>query len=1797
MAKTRISRVWPVAVLNVLLLAGATALAQDQGHSTSKAAEREFMRPPFRGAADSAERKGLLEAWKERRASERGGLKPLGAPPPPPPAPAIGRPSMVINNLGTILRTRQIAGNSCDADLGDNSFWRASQAYSANDLVRPTSGPSSFDFIATNSGTSGAAEPVWPNTFGTTIVDGTITWKATDRFWTANRTYPAGTTIHPNGTTFGLNFQTASGGTTGSTLPHWPTNSNDFVIDGTVRWDPIGFSPGTFTGCTPMQLVTGPFGGAETVIASEGDILDIGSIVQLSGWAEFYAFNDSGQAAFRGALASFIGDNDESGSAIFTAPPLKVIAKSGDVVNGLSVCGFGAMVGENGAGQVLYDGYGFFYPVWQANHAYASGSRVVPSSPIGLVFSGNAGTSGSSEPAWPTHIGDTIVDGTVTWTGSNQSQCEENRHNILRFTSGTGQELLFGIGTNVGGGVLVNGFGNDVLPAVGTNCGSCEYQSIDGYINSSGHASVAVHLSNGDTAAYLLKDPGSFTQIARTGGAGPGGAFGRIYARTELNDADQVLFKAQVGGVDKLIRWTPPSTFAVIATVGDTVNGETFVNLGSFGDINNSGHVVFQADLQVDGNIPQGYYFWDGSTVTEIFVEPTAGGLAQEMISLNDLDVAAFTVGAFDQEAPEEGSELDETGLFTWTMTGGVQKAIADGDVIPLVGTVSSVNAQHPSFRKRQLNEQGCVVTQYYVGGITDHTGGTDSTEDEAEGNGPPFPAPRYEQGIPPAGQLFSTCGFSCPTITLSPASLPGGTTGVAYSQTITASGGASPFTFAITSGAQPTGLNLASNGKLTGTPTANGTFNFDVTATDKNNCTGTKSYSITIGCPNITLSPSSLPSGTINVPYSQTITASGGAAPVTFAITSGAQPTGLNLSSGGVLSGTPTATGPFTFDVTATDNNGCQGTQRYTVTINPCNAPSAPTLSINPASANVGQVVKLSWNSTIPSGQGHYDVFESTGGPPVLIGTVNASGAATITFSFTASSPTGTQMFAVNAVPKCDSKLSTFSNIVTLDVSGSITPPPCNAPAAPAGLHVTPSPAIPGQPFTLSWLPVSGADHYDVFVSTDGGATVTSLGFVYGTSFNGTAPSGSSLTFYVDAVSPCGSASAQTSVTVPVGQPCTAPEPVTNVTIQAFGVTPPRPPSPTEYILVSWTPSSTGTHATRYSVRINGDPEIFVVGTSVVLPPRGASDPITAFVTPFGCASLTSAEVFDPSASAWSTTGNLNLPRQEHTSTLLSTGKVLVAGGVPTLFSLPSPTAELFDPASNQWTSTGALATPRDLHAASGLGGSPGGAAPRTLSISQAGSQVLVEGGAGTSPLDSSEVYDSAAGTWSNVGALSNARDLHTATVLQDGRVLVAGGLASGPLASAELYDPATKAWTSTGSLATARYRHTATLLPNGQVLVAGGFGAAGALASAEVFDPAIGAWTATGSLATARQAHSAALLASGKVLVEGGDDGSVALASAEVYDPATGTWSSTGSLVAARRNHTSTLLDTGRVLVAGGFGADLANSLKSSELYDPAAGAFSTTGALKGAHGVHTATLLANGKVLVAGAADKLGVELSGTTADSGPVALFLSPPVASFTISANPQVGAPVTLTDTSSPQATSWLWIFDEGTPTDPDPTKRLTSTLQSPTHVYVNTGTHQVTLVASNGAGSSTATQSFNVAAAGSATRTTSGQTVAFDTSDSQRWRARISLTGANSAVLRLTSGESVETVVFLRFLDSSSGRLVGERRLSVQPGAEGIYDLGAYGFTGRFTIELVSSQKFQSTLSVRGRPSVREVHR
>ncbi|HTK80986.1 MAG TPA: Ig domain-containing protein, partial [Bacteroidota bacterium] len=225
-------------------------------------------------------------------------------------------------------------------------------------------------------------------------------------------------------------------------------------------------------------------------------------------------------------------------------------------------------------------------------------------------------------------------------------------------------------------------------------------------------------------------------------------------------------------------------------------------------------------------------------------------------------------------------------------------------------------------------------------------------------------------QSTASASGILTITTSGCPSITLSPSVLPNTSVGTPYGQTITASGGIAPYTFSVSTGSLPTGLTLSLGGSLSGTPTAGGTFNFTVMATDDSNCTGSQAYSITITCPTITVSPASLPNGTQGVAYSQNITASGGSSPYTYAVTSGSLPAGLSLSSGGLLSGTPSSSGVASFTITATDSQSCTGARAYSLTIDPGTGSSISLSAMNVAyTQDFNSLASTGTSSTLPTG------------------------------------------------------------------------------------------------------------------------------------------------------------------------------------------------------------------------------------------------------------------------------------------------------------------------------------------------------------------------------------------------------------------------------------------------------------------------------------------------------------------------------------------------------------------------------------------------------------------------------------------------------------------------------------------------------------------------------------------------------------------------------------------------------------------------------------------------------------
>jgi hypothetical protein len=207
--------------------------------------------------------------------------------------------------------------------------------------------------------------------------------------------------------------------------------------------------------------------------------------------------------------------------------------------------------------------------------------------------------------------------------------------------------------------------------------------------------------------------------------------------------------------------------------------------------------------------------------------------------------------------------------------------------------------------------------------------------------------------------QAFNITIYTGLTITTS--SLPNGTVNSAYSATLQSAGGTGTITWSLAQGSLPPGLNLSGTGAITGSPTTAGTSSFTVAATDSSSPpqTKTQGLSITINPP-LSITTTTLPTGTVATAYSQNILTNGGTLPITWSVPANTLPPGLtlqgNASGAGVVSGIPTAYGSYTFTATATDSSSPQQSvnQQLTIVIN------NPPLSIITTSLPAGVVNTL---------------------------------------------------------------------------------------------------------------------------------------------------------------------------------------------------------------------------------------------------------------------------------------------------------------------------------------------------------------------------------------------------------------------------------------------------------------------------------------------------------------------------------------------------------------------------------------------------------------------------------------------------------------------------------------------------------------------------------------------------------------------------------------------------------------------------------------------------------------------
>ncbi|MBI5281168.1 MAG: putative Ig domain-containing protein [Candidatus Solibacter usitatus] len=168
---------------------------------------------------------------------------------------------------------------------------------------------------------------------------------------------------------------------------------------------------------------------------------------------------------------------------------------------------------------------------------------------------------------------------------------------------------------------------------------------------------------------------------------------------------------------------------------------------------------------------------------------------------------------------------------------------------------------------------------------------------------------------------------------------LPNGSVGSAYSQALAASGGSPPYTWSVVTGGlvaglPPPGLTLSAAGVLSGIPTTTGVSSFNVRVVDSAARESFRNFTLTIGVGLLITTSPLLPNGAVGTQYSQTLSASGGAAPYSWTVTGGALPPGITLTGLGLVSGVPAAGGAFSFTARATDAVGATGTASFSLSI-----------------------------------------------------------------------------------------------------------------------------------------------------------------------------------------------------------------------------------------------------------------------------------------------------------------------------------------------------------------------------------------------------------------------------------------------------------------------------------------------------------------------------------------------------------------------------------------------------------------------------------------------------------------------------------------------------------------------------------------------------------------------------------------------------------------------------------------------------------------------------------------------
>lgn len=678
MSRRKVSRgvFWGV-VLSVLLFSAVSSAQKAKKTRPPHKPDAVAARGPARGGGKSSAK----QLWRREKtlasASRAGAIGKAGAPGKdvraavPIASGALGRSSVALNDANSLVFTKTFPGTACNPDSQEAfTTWAASTAYATGRIIEPFGTQyRGILFQATTAGTSGAAQPAFPTTVSATVNDGTVVW-------TAIAFPPIGRPRLPS-TAYAL------GAIVAPTLGTDNATATGFLYEVTTAGTTAAPSP-------PWPLTVG------------GTVAD-GTVV----W--------TARAAVPGVVVGC--DPMQLVLRVAGGAETTIATESQALPGGLQLSGWGEFYDLNNAGVVAFKAAiaGLATTADANGEPDESSTGLFSSPPLTLHARAGDVVSGRTLCGFGSIVAINEA-GQIGFTGFSPNTLgacsDEDNNGVYRFTPGTGVEFLMGIGTNVGGGVTVTGVGKF------------------GGMNELGHTVANVDLSDGDEAVYLLTGPGAFTEVARSGNAGPGANYDQV-AHAEINDTDQIVFKASLGGDgsalteddgrDSLLLFTPGSgtqiiTQSLIAAPG----GGTFEGFAAFMDINNLGDAVFMAGLTgtqvgVEDGEPAGIFFWDrvNNSICQVQRLGTGFfGFFTEVITVNNAKSVLFgTKNAVDTPGIND-VDIQEEGLYLWT-AGTITPVIRIGDVLD-GAPVTAVFAQHQSF-EYQLNEVCGVASAAFV--------------------------------------------------------------------------------------------------------------------------------------------------------------------------------------------------------------------------------------------------------------------------------------------------------------------------------------------------------------------------------------------------------------------------------------------------------------------------------------------------------------------------------------------------------------------------------------------------------------------------------------------------------------------------------------------------------------------------------------------------------------------------------------------------------------------------------------------------------------------------------------------------------------------------------------------------------------------------------------------------------------------------------------------------------------------------------------------------------------------------